>query len=127
MALNCFGEQGGIRFAGLDYAVVKHGWLSGKWTLEHGEKVHAEAHKPRATCRAFQVHSGAPEIVLEARSAFTRSYEVSQDGVTVGTIRPIHAFTRRAVIECDPGIPELTQLFCFWLVALTWRRSANSS
>lgn len=127
VTFNFFTEQGTIAFQGSEYRVRKHGPLSGRWTLERDGKVCAEARKPSAFFRSFEVRSGAAEFTVKARSAFTRGYDLLARGTVVGTIRPAHAFTRRAVIECRSSVPELSQLFSFWLVVLTWRRAADNS
>jgi hypothetical protein len=67
-------------------------------------------------------------LTLRAVSAMRRGFEiVAADGVIAGRIEPMHAFTRRAYIDCDERVPELIQLFAFWLVALAWRRAKNNS
>jgi hypothetical protein len=50
-----------------------------------------------------------------------------ESDIVRGSIRPIHLFTRRAVIECSDDVPELVQLFCFWLIALMWRRAQKNN
>jgi len=66
-------------------------------------------------------------LAVKARSAFSRRYDILSDGHPAGTIQPAHSFTRRAFIDCTPEVPELAQLFSFWLAALTWRRAAHNS
>lgn len=127
LAFDFLTEQGSISLGGADYSVCKHGLLSGHWTLERGGETCADAQKPSALFRSFEVRSGATLLTLKARSAFTRAYDMIVDGSAVGTIQPIHPFTRRAHIECDSRVPEIAQLFSFWLAALTWRRAAQNS
>ncbi len=122
-----FSEQGRIDFGGVEYDIRKHGMFSGRWTLERAAVVVAEAHKPSAMFRAFEIRSESVHLLLKAETPFTRAFHLSMGGRTVGSIRPAHAFTRRATIECSGSIPEHVQLFAFWLVGLSWRRSANSS
>ena len=126
VTFNFFTEQGGIAL-GLKHLVVrKHGPMSGHWTLEdHGQPV-AEAHKPDLFFRTFEIQAGSLRISAQAQTPFTRSFNILCGGRTVGTIRPAHAFTRRAFIECSPEVSEACQIFAFWLAALTWRRQANN-
>jgi hypothetical protein len=77
--------------------------------------------------RSFDVRAGGVQLTVKAQSSFTRSFEILSDDSVVGTIRPVHPFTRRASIECGPSVPELVQLFSFWLAALTWRRAAQNN
>ena len=127
VGFNHFGEQGEIAFAGTTYQVVKHGLMSGRWSLLDGIKTLAEAHKPSALFREFEIRIGPQRLHLKAESALARSYRLQSDTGCSGEIWPAHPFTRRAFMRCSPATPPLTQLFCFWLAALTWRRSAQNS
>lgn len=127
LAFNFFTEQGSISLPGAEFSVRKQGWLSGHWSLERAGKICADAKKPDALFRSFEVRAGAVRLTVRAQSAFTRSYDIIAADSVVGTIRPAHAFTRRAFIECSSSVPEPVQLFSFWLAVLTWRRAANNS
>jgi hypothetical protein len=127
LAFNFFSEQGSISVGGRELAIRKHGPMSGHWTLELGGTVCAEARKPSAMFRSFEVRSGDAQWTVKARSAFARDYEILSGESVVGTIRPAHPFTRRSFIECSSSVPEFAQLFSFWLVAITWRRAANNN
>ncbi len=127
LAFNFFTKQGSISLGGIEFPVRKHGLLSGHWTLERDGATCADAKKPNAMFRSFEVRSGALQLTVKAQSAFTRCYDILADGSVVGTIRPAHPFTRRAFIECSSSVPELAQLFSFWLAVITWRRAANNS
>jgi hypothetical protein len=120
-------EQGTISLGGAEHSVRKHGWLSGHWTLECDGDIYADAEKPSAMFRSFEIRTSEMKLTIKAQSAFTRAYEILAGGSVVGTIRPVHTFTRRAFIECSSSVPELAQLFSFWLVVLTWRRAANNN
>jgi hypothetical protein len=127
LAFNFFTEQGSISLGGIELRVRKHGLLSGHWTLERDGATCADAHKPNAMFRSFEVRSGPVGLTVKAHSAVTRSYDILTDGSVVGTIRPAHPFTRRAFIECSSSVPEVAQLFSFWLAVVTWRRAANNN
>ena len=122
-----FSEQGRIEFGGTAYRIVKHGLASGRWSLLDGAETIAAARKPRAFFREFEIRLGASTLMLKTENAFTRAYRFGSNTGWSGTLRPVHPFTRRAVVECTPSTPPLAQLFCFWLAALTWRRSVKSS
>ena len=124
---NFFTEQGGISLGPNTYTVRKHGPMSGRWTLENDGQVLADAHKPSALFRAFEIEVGNARFTLKAQSALTRSYNILSGDRAVGVIRPAHLLTRRAFIECGPEMPELAQLFAFWLAVITWRRAANDA
>jgi hypothetical protein len=128
-------EQGRLSLGGAAYEVVKHGPMSGHWTLEGGGRVVAEARKPSAMYRTMVVSCGEAALTVRAASPFTRVFEVlvgesDVDGAAarvVGSVRPVHPFTRRAIMECDAAVPQLAQMFVFWLVAMSWRRTAKQN
>ena len=127
LLFNTFTEQGSVSVGDTELAVRKHGPLSGEWTLERDGTTYAEARKPSAMIRSFEMSAGDIQLVLKAESLFTRSFELVTGDTVVGTIRPVHPLTRRANIECGSAVPDLAQLFSFWLVALTWRRQAQNN
>jgi hypothetical protein len=127
VAFEVFGEQGGIFCNGQQYAIHKHGWLSGHWTMQLGDENYAEAMKESAVYRAFEVHDGTALYELAAKNPFRRGYLLSLGGQCVGRIEPTGPFTRQTVVDCDQQVPEPTQLFCLWLAALTWRRASRSN
>jgi hypothetical protein len=112
-------EQGSIDIGSQHYEVVKQGWLSGEWTLECGGQVIARALQPLFT-RSFEVEHNGQELTLSP-VLFSRQFDVSIGSQLIGTIGPTGVFTRRSLVQCD-ALSELMQIFCFWLVALTWRR-----
>lgn len=127
LTFNFLTEQGHISIGDSEFSVCKHGMLSGHWTLEHDGTTCADAHKPNAMFRSFEIRSGNVQLTVKAHSAVTRCYDILTNGSMAGTIRPAHPFTRRAFIECNSTVPELAQLFSFWLVVVTWRRAANNA
>lgn len=123
---NFLSEQGTLSLGHITYAVRKHGPLSGFWTLEHAGVVYAEAHKPSLWQHRFNVRGAETALTVASTSLFMRQYEIRQGYVPVGSIRPVHAFTRRAIIQSANHVPELLQLFSFWLVVLLWRRDTHA-
>ncbi len=112
-----------------DYDIRKHGVFSGHWTYEQRGHLVADAHKPSAMFRTFDISckSEGLALTLQAVSAFQRAFEISRGDRVVGRISPAHPFTRRTTIECSDVVPEHLQLFAFWLAGLAWRRSARSN
>lgn len=123
---NFFSEQGGIHFDVQNYDVRKHGIASGLWTLETNGRVLADGKKTSLLFRTFEIVAGDRRLALKPQSAFTRCFDILESGRVQGTIRPKHPFTRRAVISCSSDVPEIVQLFCFWLVVVIWRRERNN-
>jgi hypothetical protein len=127
VSFNFFTEQGAITLGPGEFTIRKHGPLSGHWTLEQNGQSVAEAYKPNALFRRFELRAIETPLIVKACSPFSRRFEILVGDNPVGTIWPAHLFTRRAFMECTPDIPELAQLFAFWLVALTWRRQARDN
>jgi len=127
VAFNFWTEQGGITLGDAEYAVRKHGALSGLWTLEQNGSVLAAVQKPSAFFRRFEFQNRTPELIVKAQSPLGRSYDLLSGDQSLGTISPAHPFTRRASIACDNAVSELEQLLAFWLVVITWRRAAKSN
>jgi hypothetical protein len=123
--INVLSEQGSLSLGGAAYEVVKHGPMSGFWTLEANGEIVAEARKPSVMFRTVVVTCGEAALRVQAASAFTRTFELIIGESVVGSVRPVHLFTRRALMECDAAVPQLAQMFAFWLVVLSWRRTAN--
>jgi hypothetical protein len=126
---NWFTEQGRIIIAEDIFEVKKQSIFLGHWTYEQHGRVIADAQKPSAFFRTFDISYGSEgqSITLQAVSAFSRVFEIISEGRVVGSIAPAHPFTRRATIECSDSIPENIQLFAFWLAVITWKRSARNS
>lgn len=125
---NWVGEQGAITADDIRFEVRKHGAFSGRWTLDYHLAPVAEARKPSAFARTFEIHGGEDTLVLRAESALGRGFRVERSGELIATIRPDHAFTRRAAIDTSgPGCDFPRLCLAFWLVVLTWRRAASNS
>lgn len=118
-------EQGSIVWDGVEWEVRKHGPASGYWTLQAGDTYFADAQKDSSLKRVMRVETKEHKLDLRPRSSISSKFEVHRDGQLVGTIKRASVFSRRAYVECDEDIPELLQLFCFWLVRLMWRRAQN--
>ncbi len=119
-------KPGKILVGDQDLAARKHGLCGGRWTLESGGKVKVEARQPRLLRRLYVLNTTEGEYTLRATSAFRSSYDLLRGETTVGRIWPAHVFTKRAYVDCDAAVPITTQLFAFWLAALTWRDAANA-
>ena len=119
-------EQGTISHAGRKRAVVKHGWLSGRWTLGTGNDK-ANAYKTSAFSNTFLISDRTGKYRLSS-SIFGREFTLKRGNELLAKFTPDHMFTRRATIQVRRQECEFTTLlFCFWLVALMWKRAANQS
>jgi len=127
LTYNYFSEQGRIALGAAVFSVRKNHPFSGHWILAKGAQVFAEAHKPSLFTRSCEVRTPEHRITLKPQSYFTRSFDMCAGDRAVGTIRPERAFSRRAFVTCDAEIPELVQIFSFWMAVITWRRGGNCS
>jgi hypothetical protein len=121
------GEQGAMNVDGAEFAIVKQGTFSGAWTLNYQGSEVVWARKSSLFTRGFAVDDPSGSFSLQAESALGRSFLLKRGDVLVAIFRPEHPFTRRANIEVlAESWDAPTILFCFWLVALMWRRQNNS-
>jgi hypothetical protein len=128
LAFNWVGEQGAITADGRPFEVRKHGVFSGQWTLDQDGEAVVSAQKSSAFTRTFAIQNAEETLVLCAESAVGRSFRLERSGEVLATIRPDHAFTRRATIAIRASHGDFpTVCFAFWLVVLTWRRAASNS
>lgn len=123
---NWVGEQGSMAVDGVSYEIRKHGMMSGHWTLDQDNTSVVSAKK--SITRTFEIQNAQKTLLLEAESAFGRSFRLESSNEMIAQIVPAHLFTRRATIETFvENIDFPTISFAFWLTALTWRRSASSA
>jgi hypothetical protein len=118
-------DRGSLEYDARRYAVVKHGPFSNRWTLENEAGVEIEAQKS-SFFREFVLRTNSGTITVKAQSPFGRGFVFRSADQMVGVIRPIHLFTRRAVVDCDASVPETVQVFAFWLVGLLWQRAQSA-
>jgi hypothetical protein len=52
---------------------------------------------------------------------------LSENGRELGTVRPEHAFTRKAVIDLPAEIDLPVRIFMVWLVLVLWKRDEESA
>ena len=118
-------EQGSIEIDTKTLAVVKHGVMSGEWSINVGGEAIATAIKPNPFTRRFELTASEKSYELAA-VAMSRCFNLKQDGTTVASIAPDHPFTRRSSIQADDSMPIELTAFAFWLAVLCWQRDASS-
>lgn len=85
------------------------------------------ARKTSPVQRRFELEYEGGTAILEAESVFRRAMRLTTDSGTGGLyIAPLHAFTRRAVMEMN-RVPFAVQCAAFWLTVLMWRRDSDSA
>lgn len=125
LKFDVFGEQGSLEIGDSKYDVLKHGMLSGRWSLNDSTGVVLEARKAGPLCRTFELTGAAGSWNLRAFSMFGRSMVLTGDQTDCRLV-PVHCFTRRATIQ--GGFRDFRLVaFAFWLTALTWRRQHGAA
>ena len=99
----------------------------GRFLATVNGEIIASADKPSAFHRRFIIQFEDREIESVAESPLGRSFILREHGHDIGAIRPLHVFTRKAMIDLPDDFPIEISVFTFWLVVLMWRRQANNS
>ena len=120
-------EGGRFDWSGREYRLSREGLWSGDFLLTTGPETPARAHKESPFTRRFIVHTGGRELTLEAPSLFLRRFQLVEQDTVLGSIVPDHLFSRACRLELPQDFDVPVQVFLFWLVALMWRRAANSA
>lgn len=120
-------ERGALELERRRLEIRREGFWNPKFHLTEERAGVASARRAGAFRRGFYLAHGDEEYLLQPRSAFRRSFELRCGGRSLGEIRPIGFFGRRACIELDEELAPELRLFAFWLVALAWRGGAAAA
>lgn len=125
--LSWFRERGSFHLAGHEFDVLRTSMLQGEFALHSAGITLATARKISPLLRSFEVCCQDRQYDLKAFHPFTRQFGLYHDDRPIGSIRPLHLFTRKAQIDLPQGIVLPVRIFMFWLVLILWRRAARSS
>jgi hypothetical protein len=120
-------EAGELSLDGATYRVYRDGLLGGAFVLEEEGRVLARAEKTSALTRAFDVEYNRRSYRLRAESALRRRFVLYRDDREIGSVRPEHAFTYRAIIDLPGEIALPAKIFMTWLAIILWKRDAEAS
>jgi hypothetical protein len=109
------------------YKVYRKGRFSGAFILEKDGSVVASATKPSALKRALEVEYGNNRYALKPISSFGRTFVLLDEGTILGTMRPLHAFTRKALVDFPDSIPLPVRIFMVWLTIILWKRDEGAA
>lgn len=101
--------------------------LMGPFLLEGGGSVLARAEKPSAFYRTLVVQHFDKQYKLEATSAWSRKFILSEGEVEIGSVYDQGVFKRTALADLPEAIPLAVRMFMLWLVMVLWRRSDSST
>ena len=122
-----FSQKGEIEMSGRTLLIDRQGLL-GAFQLMSGPRVLATAERPSVVRRRWVIKT--PDgVVLELTptSWSIRNVTLRQAGVPIGSISRTSILRRSANIDLPATLSIEVRIFCFWLVALLWRRAAQSS
>ena len=120
-----FSEQGSMEVNGERFSINKPSIFHGGWTLSHGDQVIFSAEKFDFFTRTIKINTGEELVQLRGTSPFTREMTLQGNGVSC-LMAPQHPFTRRGTISGNWNDFRLV-VFGFWLVAISWKRAAQSN
>ncbi|WP_394541302.1 hypothetical protein PRJ39_13090 [Lysobacter enzymogenes] len=120
-------DQGAIAIEGTRLEIRKEGWVNANWTLEREGNVVAVAKRRSLLGRSFDLTCSGQALLLKPQTLLVRDYHLLLGDAVVGTIEPEHPLTRKARVQCDAVVAETIQLFSFWLVAMVWRSTTDTS
>lgn len=110
------------------YLLYREGYFSGAFVLERDGTVVARALKPSAIYNTFEVEvPNSRHLALRKLSVLHRRFGLFDGERQIGTIYPLHAFTRRTQIDLPADLPLPVRVFLFWLVFIIWKREQAAS
>ena len=120
-----FREKGELAIQGRTFEIGREGIMSGVFLLRGDGRTIASATKPSAFRRSFDVVFDQTGYKLETVSPFVRRFVLWKDRRVVGSIHPVHLFSRKAIMELPEYLPLEVQVFIAWLVIMLWKRGAT--
>jgi len=120
-----FGRGGAIRLGAMEYLVSEEGLLKPTWHLSLNGQSVATLRRPTVFKNVHELESSNGILQIVRPDRLQQRYEFRRGEAVVGTIVKVHPFTRRTIIECQPDVPVVDQLFAFWLLAILWRESSG--
>jgi hypothetical protein len=120
-------EKGVLAVGGSNYKVYREGLMSGRFILEGNGTEMAFAEKPSALRRSFTVQHDGRTYVLQAESAFKRTFVLLEQGEQIGSIVPAGMFTRKATVNLPDVLPLPVQVFLIWLTVILWKRDSDGA
>lgn len=119
-------EAGEMNIEGTPYRVYREPGF-GDFVLDSEGRTLVRGHKSSAFLRTFEITYNDELLILKARSAFGRTFELFEDDRRIGVIAPDHVFSRKMRVDLPPTMPLAVCVFIVWLVVLMWKRAAGSS
>lgn len=115
VALARFGFHADFRLDGVHHEVLRDGWLPTAYRMRSSGGIDCSATRHSIFHRSLEVRRG--DVSYRLRSVlFSRTYELSRAGRSVGTIRPNGLFTRGLTLEAPAEFPRELAIFLIILV-----------
>jgi hypothetical protein len=121
-------EKGTLTVAGQRYGVHRERPMSGKFMLDDSSgSVLATAEKPSAFRRHLVIEHAGRRYELKPRGWFTRTFELHEGAVVVGSLSAGGMFSRRMSIDLPETLPLPVRIFLVWLTVILWKRDSEAS
>ena len=120
-------ERGTFVVDGLQYEVRRTALTRSTFALEQGGVLIAEATKPSAFLRSFEMTAGREYYTLKAASPFRREFQLYRDTTLLGSIRPNSVLGRSATVSLSESVPLPLRLFTVFLVLILWKRASDAA
>ena len=124
---SAFRERATFSLEGSQYEMRRTSLTLGTFVLERDGRLLAEATKPSAFRREFEVVAEKGPFRLQAASWFRREFLLLQGSSRLGSVKPDSAFGRAATADFPTTIPLPVRLFLVFLVLVLWQRAATGS
>jgi hypothetical protein len=118
-------EKGALIVQGMTYQVYREGIMSGEFVLELNGTRLAQAEKPSALRRSFEVRYAGTTYQWQGKT-FRRSFVLAENSRTVGSLTPAGIITRKATAQLPEDLPLPVRIFLIWLALIMWKREADS-
>jgi hypothetical protein len=117
-------ERSIFALAGVVYLARKEKWSSPNFFLLLDQTRIARAEKPSAFSREFLIEYDQRRYVL--RPSGRNRFALGEREIEVGWVAKQRWFGRKAHAELPDDMPIPVCVFVLWLVALMWKRDADS-
>jgi len=120
-------ETGTLILEDAAYEIYRTGTFFGSFVLEAEGTILAEAEKPSAFKRQFEITFSARRFVLKRISVFGRGYDLIEDGRSIGSVFARSVFSRKARADLPEDLPLSVRVFVIFLVLLLWKRDSTAA
>ena len=112
---------------GVRYELDREGFFLGDFVLKRDGNVLARAARRNALFERFDFRMFDHCYSLRGLSLWNRRFGLFEGEKQVGTIYPVRAFARHALIDLPADWPAAIRIFVFWLVLVIWNQETGAA